>query len=124
MFPGSFCLAAAERVCGPGAGETLGRLTDKSVVEVPPGSSLTEDRYRMLDTMREFGAEFLDADATRRVRAGHRDYYLELAERAAAGSMTAEQAGWLRRLGAETPNLRAALGFSFTEPGEAPAACG
>ena len=121
VFPGSFCLAAAERVCGPGAGETLSRLTDKSVVEVPPGSSLTEDRYRMLDTMREFGAEFLDADATRRVRAGHRDYYLELAERAAAGSITAEQAGWLRRLGAEAPNLRAALGFSFTEPGEAPA---
>ena len=35
--------------------------------------------------------------------------------------MTAEQPGWLRRLGAETPSLRAALGFSFAEPGEAPA---
>ena len=35
--------------------------------------------------------------------------------------MTAEQAGWLRRLGAETASLRAALGFSFSEPGEAPA---
>jgi predicted ATPase/DNA-binding CsgD family transcriptional regulator len=115
VFPGSFCLAAAERVCGPGAGETLGRLTGKSVL-LPSG-----DRYRMLDTMREFGAEFLDADATRRVRVRHRDYFLELAERAAAGSMTAEQAGWLGRLGEETPNLRAALAFSFAEPGEAPA---
>jgi DNA-binding CsgD family transcriptional regulator len=35
--------------------------------------------------------------------------------------MTAKQAGWLRCLAAQTANLRAALGFSFTEPGEAPA---
>jgi non-specific serine/threonine protein kinase len=33
--------------------------------------------------------------------------------------MTAAQPGWLRCLGAETPSLRAALGFSFAEPGEA-----
>jgi non-specific serine/threonine protein kinase len=70
--------------------------------------------------MREFGAELLDPEATRRIRARHRDYFLELAERAAAGSMTAEQVGWLRCLGAETASLRAALGFSFSEPGEAP----
>jgi predicted ATPase/DNA-binding CsgD family transcriptional regulator len=133
VFPGSFGLTAAERVCGPGTGETLRRLADKSVVQLSPGgttprgspgradSPLPEDRYWMLDTMREFGAEFLDADATRRIRARHRDYFLELAKRAVAGSMTAEQPGWLRRLGAETANLRAALDFSFTEPGEAPA---
>ncbi len=124
VFPGAFTLAAAERVCGPGAGETLRRLAGKSVVELCPGqadSSLPEDLYRMLDTMREFGAELLDEEATRRIRARHRDYFLELAEQAAAGSMTAEQAGWLRRLGTETASLRAALGFSFTEPGEAPA---
>ena len=78
----------------------------------------------MLDTMREFGAELLDPESTRRIRARHRDYFLELAERAAAGSMTAEQAGWLRCLGAETASLRAALGFSFSEPGEARPACG
>jgi predicted ATPase/DNA-binding CsgD family transcriptional regulator len=84
-------------------------------------SSLPEDRYWMLDTVREFGGELLGEEAARRVRARHRDYFLELAERAAAGSMTAEQAGWLRRLGAETASLRAALGFSFTEPGEAAA---
>ena len=71
--------------------------------------------------MREFGAELLGEEATRRVRASHRDYFLALAERAAAGSLTAGQAGWLRRLGEEGASLRAALGFSFTEPGEAAA---
>ncbi len=122
VFPGSFGLAAAERVCGPGAGETLRRLADKSVVQFSAGDpSFDGGRYQMLDTMREFGAELLGTEATRGIRARHRDYFLELAERAAAGSMTAAQAGWLRCLGAQTANLRAALGFSFTEPGEAPA---
>jgi non-specific serine/threonine protein kinase len=76
-----------------------------------------EDRYQLLDTMREFGAELLNAAgaaAAGRVRARHRDYYLGLAERAAAGSMTAGQTAWLARLGAETANLRVALDFSFT----------
>jgi non-specific serine/threonine protein kinase len=144
VFPGSFGLTAAERVCGPGTGETLSRLAAKSVVQLssggtgaqlssggttgaqsaPGGTTLwgaSEDRYWMLDTMREFGAELLGQEAARRIRARHRDYFLELADRAAAGSMTSEQPGWLRRLGAETASLRAALGFSFSQPGEAPA---
>ena len=37
VFPGSFGLAAAERVCGPGTGETLRQLAGKSVVELFPG---------------------------------------------------------------------------------------
>jgi non-specific serine/threonine protein kinase len=119
VFPGGFGLTAAEQVCGAGAGETLRRLTEKSVV-LPA----EDNRYQLLDTMREFGAELLDAAgdaATARLRARHRDYYLGLAEQAAAGSMTAGQTAWLTRLGAETANLRVALAFSFTAPGEAPA---
>ena len=122
VFPGSFCLAAAERMCGPDASVSLSGLADKSVVQFSaddPG--FDGGRYQMLDTMREFGAELLGREATRRIRARHRDYFLELAEQAAAGSMTAKQADWLRCLGAQSASLRAALDFSFTEPGEAPA---
>ena len=50
-----------------------------------------------------------------------RDYYLGLAERAAAGSMTARQTAWLTRLDVETANLRVALDFCFTAPGGASA---
>ncbi len=39
VFPGGFGLAAAEYVCGPGAGETLRRLADKSVVQPSPAAS-------------------------------------------------------------------------------------
>jgi len=82
------------------------------------------DRYLMLDTMREFGAELRNAAgaaSAASVRARHRDYYLRLAEQAAAGCMTAEQTAWLTRLAAETANLRVALDFSFATAGEAPA---
>ena len=137
VFPGTFGLTAVEHVCGAGAGETLRRLAEKSVVLPVEGG-----RYQLLDTMREFGAERLDAAGpkppgvavppgttvppgstteTTRLRARHRDYYLGLAERSVAGGMTARQAAWLTRLGVETANLRVALDFSFTAPGEAPA---
>ena len=112
VFPGGFGLPAAEHVCGPGTGETLRRLADKSVIQ-----AVSDGRFQLLDTMREFGAELLHAAgaaAAAQVRARHRDYYLGLAEQAAAGSMTGAQTGWLNRLTAETANLRVALDFCFT----------
>lgn len=144
VFPDSFRVAAAEHVAGPGAGQTLDRLVEKSVVQLPAAGtashparetadveatradlrSVADDRYRLLDTMREFGAELLAAAGAAevtRVRARHRDYCLGLAERAAAGAMTAEQPAWLAKLGVEIPNLRVALDFSFATPGEEPA---
>ena len=124
VFPGGFGLEAAERVCGPGTFDALIRLVEKSVVQYSDDTG----RYHLLDTMREFGAELLTGagqhagtgeDVAERLRASHRDYYLELAEAAAAGSLGAEQTGWLARLGAETDNLRVALAYSFAAPGPA-----
>ena len=113
VFPGSFRLAAAEHACGPGVRATLDRLVEKSVVQ------LSDDRYHLLVALREFGAERLDPAEAGRVRARHRDHYLGLAERARTGYMTAGQEAWLARLGMETANLRAALEYSLTAPGEA-----
>jgi len=62
VFAGSFDIAAAEQVCGGGALaradilETLIGLVDKSVV-LRTGDNGA--RYRLLDTIREFGAERL-----------------------------------------------------------------
>ena len=144
VFPGSFGLAAAQYVCGtgPGGGDTGGdvahtllRLAEKSIIvssparpqeaadpdRDDPGGPPAEPRYQLLDTMREFGAEHLadqGGDAAGRVAVRHRDYYLALAEQAAGGLNGAAQPAWLRRLAAETANLRVALGFSFTAAGE------
>jgi len=139
VFPGGFGLEAAEHVCGPAALETLTRLVEKSIVQYDEGTH----RYQMPHTMREFGAELLAAadsgggvvsggaedggsvvggsirGAAERaasadgLRARHRDYYLGLAGKAAAGSLGREQVDWLVRLGQETDNLRAALDYSF-----------
>jgi len=121
VFPGGFDLEAAERVC---AGEpltvgalfdTLGRLVEKSIVVCEQDGR----RYRMLDTIREYGAEHLgllgEQDELRR---RHRDYYLGLAEQAAVGSVGPEQVGWLVRLRQETPNLRVALDYCYARPGQ------
>ena len=121
VFPGGFDLEAAGRVC---AGEpltagalfdTLGRLVEKSIVLCEQDGR----RYRMLDTIREYGAEHLallgEQDDLRR---RHRDYYLGLTEQAAAGSLGPGQVGWLVRLRQETPNLRVALDHSYTSPGQ------
>jgi predicted ATPase/DNA-binding CsgD family transcriptional regulator len=120
VFPGDFDLEAAEHVC---AGDTLaadtlfdtlGRLVEKSIVLCEQDGR----RYRMLDTIREYGAEQLAALGEQdELRRRHRDHYLGLAERAAAGSLTAEQVGWLIRLRQETPNLRIALDYSYACPG-------
>jgi non-specific serine/threonine protein kinase len=121
VFPGDFDLEAAECVCAGGilAGDTLfsplGRLVEKSIVLCEQDGR----RYRMLDTIREYGAEQLLLLGERdQLRHRHRDYYLRLVEEAAAGSLGAEQVEWLARLRQETPNLRIALDYSYACPGQ------
>jgi non-specific serine/threonine protein kinase len=123
VFPGGFDLEAAERVCAedPLSPDTLfeilGRLTEKSIVLCEQDGR----RYRMLDTIREYGAEQAAALGEQdELRRRHRDHYLALVERAVAGSLSAEQVGWLVRLQEETPNLRVALDYSYASAGEEP----
>lgn len=121
VFPGGFDLEAAEHVC---AGEILtadtlfdilGRLVEKSIVVCEQDGR----RYRMLDTIREYGAEQLAVLGEReQLQLRHRAYYLGLAERSAAGSLGPEQVGWLVRLQQETANLRVALDYSYACPGQ------
>jgi non-specific serine/threonine protein kinase len=121
VFPGGFDLEAAERVCAedPLSPDTLfdilGRLIEKSIVLCEQDGR----RYRMLDTIREYGAEQVGALGEQdELRRRHRDHYLGLVERAAAGSLSAEQVGWLVRLQQETPNLRVALDYSYAHAGQ------
>ena len=120
VFPGDFDLAAAENVgAGDGLGadallDTLGRLVEKSIVLCEQDGR----RYRMLDTIREYGAGLSVLGGQDELRRRHRDYYLGLVERAAAGSLGAGQVEWLSRLRQETHNLRVALDYSYACPGQ------
>ncbi|MEK8174236.1 hypothetical protein NKH77_50395 [Streptomyces sp. M19] len=77
-------------------------------------------RYRLLDTLREYGAEQLaertDGPA---VQARHCEHYLELARWFEAEWAGDEQLPRFHRLLRETANLRVALEFSYSSPQEA-----
>ncbi|WBO67526.1 ATP-binding protein [Streptomyces camelliae] len=124
VFAQTFDLEAAEYVCS-GAGlpaedvlDVLSQLLAQSVVtreDTPAGP-----RYRMLDTVRAYGAEWLAAagDAGR-LRRRHRDWYLGLATWCELDWFSPRQREIAERVEAELPNLRAALEFCLTEPDEA-----
>lgn len=114
VFAGSFGLEAAEDICAGNPLERseavglLGRLVDKSLVQVEEGSG--DHRYRLLETVRQYATEQLEEALERdALECRHRDWYLELAESdpTPAGDLPAR--GRLRRLDLERDNLRAAL---------------
>ena len=89
VFSGTFDLDAAESVCG-GDGidrgdvwELLTSLVDKSLVEVDPAAR-GGVRYRLLETMREYGRQRLFAlaapEAEIALRRRHLDHYLGVAD--------------------------------------------
>jgi predicted ATPase/DNA-binding SARP family transcriptional activator len=106
VFADGATLAAAEQVTGLD-GDTVDLLTslvDKSLVEV------ANNRYRMLDTIRAFGAERLaEAGETERLRRAHAAYFLDLAWTADPHLRRAEQREWLARLDAERDNFHTAI---------------
>ncbi|MFE1268048.1 BTAD domain-containing putative transcriptional regulator [Streptomyces sp. NPDC058758] len=99
--------------------DLLARLVDASLVVAAPDGTDGTVRYRLLESVAAYGEERLrEAGETEAVRRAHRTYYLRLAERAEPLLRGAEQAYWLRRLDAETANLRGALD-SAVSAGEA-----
>ncbi len=113
-FAGGFGLEAVEEICaapplrGGDAVALLGRLVDKSLVQVEGGAG--ERRYRLLETVRQYAAEqLLAAGEGEELGRRHREWYLDLAESdpTPAGDLPARDR--LRRLDLERDNLRAAL---------------
>lgn len=123
VFAGSFDLAAAEGVCSGDDlhTETVVDLVDHLVAKSVLQADRRDERvrYRMLVTVREFGAELLDSSEEARLRRRHRDHYLGRARTMAAEWCGRDQAEWLVRMRADHPNLVAALEWSVNRTGEA-----
>jgi predicted ATPase/class 3 adenylate cyclase len=119
VFAGGWTLESAEAVGDPkgelGVLEVLGSLVDKSLVERM--STGTEGiRFRMLQTIREFGTEQLEeAEETGATRERHAARFLELAEAAEPHLRLVDQKPWLDRLEVEHDNLRAALRWAIDQ---------
>ncbi|MFD0903141.1 ATP-binding protein [Actinomadura sediminis] len=115
VFADDFDLDGAEDVCsGDGlaadrVAEVLTGLLEKSIVQRADRGGRV--RYRMLDTLREYGAERL-AERGEEDRLWRRclDRYVALLRRARAELHTAEQAAWLEWFAGERANVRAVLG--------------
>jgi len=120
VFAGGWTLEAAESICGDdgtaGVGgeailDLLTRLVDKSLVEVESG---TAPRYRMLETVRQYGWEKLAAaDELSAVRDRHLTWFAALAETASRYLQGPQQKTWLDRLDGERDNFRAALAWAM-----------
>jgi non-specific serine/threonine protein kinase len=113
-FAGGFTLEAAEAVCASGGIrgdqvlDLLSLLVDKSLVMVQERG--TETRYRLLETVRQYGWEKLyESGVATPIRSAHADFFLTLAEEAESKLKGAESRLWLERLDLEHDNLRAAL---------------
>jgi predicted ATPase/DNA-binding SARP family transcriptional activator len=111
VFAGGFGLDAVEEVCAGreldsrSVSSVLASLVDKSMVQV-----IDEDlpRYRLLETLREYGRHRLGEAERDRVQSRHAAWYLDVAERCGRSLAGPHEAGAVTLLDRDFDNLRAA----------------
>jgi predicted ATPase/DNA-binding SARP family transcriptional activator/Tfp pilus assembly protein PilF len=115
VFVGGWSLEAAEAVC---TGEPvlewevldlLTALVEKSLVVYQP----EEDRYRLLETIRQYLLQLpAEDESVAAVAARHLEHFLSLSETAQPELTGPRQLDWLDRLESDHDNIRAALAWS------------
>ncbi|GAA3207647.1 BTAD domain-containing putative transcriptional regulator [Actinocorallia longicatena] len=114
-FPDGFTFDAAEEVLGEGALGDIGELVEQSLLTVVERADGV--RYRMLETVREFGRLRLDAEGeTAEARAAFRRWAVGQADRYGSLLYSAEQFEAMDRLRAEDTNLADVLREVLAEP--------
>lgn len=113
VFSGGFTLLSAEFVCGYAPLDEidvvalLDQLVDKSMVVAERYGSST--RYRLLETLRQYGEEQLDVRGeTSVLRDRHQQHFTELAGELGTRMLSAREAEAATMIDAEWGNLRAA----------------
>lgn len=117
VFAGTWDIAAAEAVLDdPLALERMAELRDASLVM----ADATDHgmRFGMLEVVRLYASEHLEAERELTLRARHARHYAERAEAAAAQLTGSDQRLWLERLARDHENFMAALAWCVEEPGQ------
>ena len=126
VFPASFGFDAIAAVC---AGEPLDKdtiadaldgLVRKSVLteDRSPLVKDLQDRYRLLDPLREFGAAELEASgASGTIRARYIAHYLRLAREFGRHAVSGDQLRRYDELRREHANIRGAMEYALVMPG-------
>ena len=126
VFRGGWTIESAQAVClAPNdeeneagafdfAAECLSQLRIHSLIIAEEN----EDgyRFRMLETLREYAQERLQAEDAEGAQRRHAVYFSELARQAEPHFSSADQSQWMARLSAEYENIQAALGWCAAEP--------
>jgi predicted ATPase len=114
VFAGDIEIEAAEAVCGPPA--ELGQdvvdgmlaLADQSLLRTIEDTG--EPRFGMLETIREYATEMLEARGQRaELEQRHGDWFLGFARRGAAELNGDDQRAWLERFERNHDNIRVAM---------------
>jgi len=115
VFPAGATPEAVTAVCGDqlgtgqlDAGDLLSSLVDKSLLQ-PVDSGA---RLRMLETIREYGAERLaDRAEMGELRRRHAEYYSDVMNEATPRLLTRDQLPWFKAIEADRDNILAALRY-------------
>ena len=113
VFAGGYTLEAAENVCEADL-DTLASLVEKSLLRQ------SASRFWMLETIREFVAERLEASGEEpEIRLHHAAFFTAFAVESDPKLRTREQIQWMTRFQEDRKNIRAALEFLAAQPGRA-----
>ena len=118
VFSGGCTLEAIEEICsgkpvdGDAVMDLVTGLVSRSLVvaeDRPLGT-----RYRLLETIRQYGEQRLaDCAETEATLTAHARYYADLTSYASENSYGPEQLTWARQINLERENIRAALAFAI-----------
>ncbi len=118
IFTGGWDAAAAEAIGGQDTDALYGlaALVEQSLAGVETNAD-DSTRYRMLETIRQFGNEqLITLGETETVRDDHLAWFVSMAETADLELRSPEQRRWLQRLEREHGNLRSALSWALDSP--------
>lgn len=115
-FAGGFDIPSMETVCQPPAAgprlDDLQSLITKSLVYRDEGDE-GQDRYRMLETIREYAFELLQASGESEALAlRHAQYFADLADDANQEMYGPKAMAWIARLENDHDNLRSAVNWA------------
>ena len=123
---GGCSLTAVQEICGDPSLDVLQEMRTLVANSLVRRVNAThgDSQYTMLETVREFGVDILEASGeAREIRNRHAAYFLALAQQADEHQNTLEREIWLDRLEAEQGNLNSALGWALQQ-GDAETALG
>lgn len=120
VFARGCTLSAVETICATGGSkadapllERLASLVDKSMLQHEPRPN-GEPRFMLLETLREYALERLDADGQLdAVRSRHLAFFLKFVESIEPGPKKPNLPAWMKELEEEHDNLRAALQWAI-----------